>query len=175
MKPTVITLFAVLAMGASHVAAAQAPNPCALLTAEEVSKAVPGSGPATTDRSLEKYGISRCQWGRALVLVAGVGDEPQDPPQVEARSLLDGFVDPLRPSAAKSIRYERLTGVGDEAIAVVERRDEMKGILNDAVILVVRRGKRQVSVVAGPVAGRERAEWLRVLGDLGKAIASRLG
>jgi hypothetical protein len=171
---TIAALVGVVVAGWSQAATAQTLNPCALLTAAEARQAVPRSGPATNDRSLEKYGVSRCHWGEVLVLLLGVGDEPEDPPKVEARTLVEGFVDPLRSSAARSVRFETLAGVGDEAIAVVERRDEAKGFLNDAVILVVRRGKRQVSLLAQGVAGRERAEWLRVLSDLGQAIAKRL-
>jgi hypothetical protein len=39
----------------------------------------------------------------------------------------------------------------------------------------VRRGKRQIVVLTNELARRERADALKVLSDLGKAIAKRLG
>ena len=84
------------------------------------------------------------------------------------------FLDPLRNDAAKNVRYETLTGVGDQAVAVVEREDKVKGFGATAAILVVRRSKQQVAVLSTGLARRERAEALRVLGELGKAIARRL-
>jgi hypothetical protein len=72
------------------------------------------------------------------------------------------------------VRFETLPGVGDAAVAVVERRDDARGILQDGAILVVRRGKRQVWIMAPALSRRERSEALRVLGELGRAMARRL-
>lgn len=58
---------------------------------------------------------------------------------------------------------------------MVEREDKAKGFTTSAAILVVRRGKQQVAALSGDLARRERAEALRILGELGKAIARRLG
>ena len=66
------------------------------------------------------------------------------------------------------------SGVGDAAVAIVERRNEAKGILRDGAILVVRRCKRQVAIMAPALARRDRPEALRIFGELGTAIAGRL-
>jgi hypothetical protein len=151
-------------------------DPCALLTAAEIQQAFPGSRAGRADRPLEAAGMLRCVWDSPdghLFLVAG-GDAAEDTPKDEAETLALGLVNPARVDALRPVRFENLPGVGDTAVAVVERRDEAKGILQDGAILVVRRGKRQVSIMAPAFARRDRSEALRVLGELGKAIARRL-
>jgi hypothetical protein len=158
---------------------AQTPDPCALLTPAEMQQAFPGTKPGRTDRKLEKDGIVRCEWtydtGR-VVLIAG-SDSPDDSPVDEAKTMMAAFVDPTRPSAERQARIETLAGVGDKTVAVLERQDQAKGFTRDGLVLVVRRGNRQVVLMAvppGDLLRRERADALRVLSDLGKAIAKRL-
>ena len=151
-------------------------DPCALLTTAEVQQAFPRSRPGRADRPLETAGIFRCVWESPdghLILVAGE-DAAEDTPKDEAETLALGLVNPARVDALRPVRFESLPGVGDAAVAIVERRDEVRGILQDGAILVVRRGKRQVSIMAPALARRDRSEALRVLGELGKAIATRL-
>jgi hypothetical protein len=156
---------------------AQATDPCALLSAAEVQQAFPGSKPGRMNRALEKNGILSCEWvqptGR-MVLISGADDE-SDTPVDEAKTMMMAFVDPLRADAQRNVRIEKLPGVGDEAVAVVEREDKAKGITQNGALLVVRRGKRQIVVLTNELARRERADALKVLSDLGKAIAKRLG
>jgi hypothetical protein len=152
-----------------------AQRPCDLLTTAEVQQVFPGSKPGRADRALEKQGIFRCQWETPMgSLLLITGDEVTEPPKEEAKTWTLGLVDPLRSDAERRVRYEVLTGVGDEAIAVVERRDQEKGFIQNAAFLVVRRGKRQVSVMSTGLASRERGEALKVLAELGKAIAKKL-
>jgi len=139
-----------------------------------VQQAFPGATAGRLDRELEKYGLLRCEWkhsGGRLILITGADT---DPVKVEAQSMADTFLDPLRSDAGRHVRYEKLSGVGDEAIAIVEREDKVKGFMQSAAILVVQRGTRQVSMLSSELAHRERADALRVLSDLGKAIAKRL-
>jgi hypothetical protein len=151
-------------------------DPCTLLTIAEVQQAFPGSKAGELDRSQEKDGIVKCVWrGSAGVLFVFTGDEITETPRAEAESTWAlTFLDPLRNDAGKHVRYETLTGVGDQAVAVVEREDKVKGFLQPAAILVVRRGKQQVAILSSDLARRERAEALRILGELGKAIAKRV-
>jgi hypothetical protein len=154
---------------------AQVKDPCTLLTTAEVQQAFPGATAGRLDRELEKYGLLRCEWkypGGRLILIAGA-DGP-DPLMDEAQGMTQTFLDPLRADAGRHVRYEKLSGVGDEAIAVVERVDKAKGFMQDGAILVVQRGTRQVSMLSSDLARRERADALRVLSDLGKAIAKRM-
>jgi hypothetical protein len=165
----------VMFFGSTRTADAQT-DPCALLTTAEVQQAFPGSKAGRVDRALEKEGIFRCTWDSAdggLILVAGQ-DAPEDTPKDEAEVLALALVTPARADALRPVRFETLPGVGDAALAIVERRDEAKGILQDGAILVVRRGERQVAVMAPGLARRDRHEALRILGELGKAIARRL-
>jgi hypothetical protein len=180
MKTTHVALFMSMTLFAPTLAIhAQGPDPCALLTAADVQKAFPGSKAGQLDRTLEKNGgILRCKWDNPTgwLLVISGADAPEDTPQEEAETLAVAFIDPVRGNLKRSVRFESLPGVGDQAIAVVERRDEAKGILQDGALMVVRRGNRQVVVIAqGLARSRERVEALRVLGELGKVVAKKLG
>ena len=178
MKAISLALLAgVVLFTSPRVVNAQAGDPCTLLTAAEVQQAFPGSKPGRLDRDLEKYGILRCEWilpmGR-MVLVSG-SDDDSDNPVDEAKTMMMGFVDPLNAAAQRNVRIEQLPGVGDQAVAVVEREDKTKGITQNGALLVVRRGKRQIVVLANNLVRPDRVEALKVLSDLGKAIAKRLG
>jgi hypothetical protein len=164
----------------TYVGNAQTPDPCALLTVAELQPAFPGAKLGRTIRTLEKEGILSCEWvsstGR-VVLVAGA-DSADDTPIDEAKTLMAAFVDPLRADAERHVRFETLPGVGDKAVALLERQDQAKGITQNGVLLVVRRGQRQVSLMAvppGDLMRRERADALKIVAELGKAIARRLG
>jgi hypothetical protein len=178
MKAISLALLTGVALFTSpRVVNAQAADPCALLTAAEVQQAFPGSKPGRLDRALEKQGILRCEWilpiGR-MVLISGADDE-SDTPIDEAKTMMAAFVDPLRADAERNVRFEKLSGVGDDAVAVVEREDKAKGITQNGALLVVRRSKRQIVVIADNLVRPDRVEALKVLSDLGKAIAKRLG
>lgn len=175
MRKTVIAIFTCAAVVGSHrPARAQSEGPCALLTTAEVQQAFPQTKPGRLDRSLEKHGMLRCVWdypGGSLLILA---DKDNGTPKEEAKGMTDAFLDPLRPGSERNVRYEALPGVGDQAIAIVEREDKAKGFATSAAILVVQRGQRQVTVMSGELGRRDRAEALRVLAELGKAIAKRL-
>jgi hypothetical protein len=184
ISPSTLGLLSVLAVLAStSLGNAQAVDPCALLTAAEMQQAFPGTKPgnaARPDRTLQQAGISRCEWihtsGR-VVLITG-GDSAEDSPEDEAKTMMSAFVDPTRPDAERRVRIETLPGVGDKTVAVLERQDTPKGITGSGVVLVVRRGKRQVVLMAMPpgnLVQRDRADALKVLADLGRAIAKRMG
>ncbi len=152
-------------------------GPCALLTTAEVERAFPGTKPGRVDRTQEKYGVVSCRWDSPIGLfsiISSPDHAASESVRDEARGWTLTFLDPLRADAARHVRYEPLPGVGDEAIAIVEKEDKAKGFLQDGAILVVRRGTRQVSAMSSHLGRRERAEALRVLTTLGTAIASRL-
>jgi hypothetical protein len=151
-------------------------DPCGLLTIAEIRRAFPDSKPGKLDRSQEeKYGIVTCRWdsptGSFGIMI---GDEAPDPARQEAETWTLMFLDPVRRDAARHVRYEVLPGVGDEAIAVVEREDKAKGFIQNGALLVVRRGQRQITATSTDLARRDRAEALKVLDELGRAIAGRL-
>jgi len=181
MKTRYLGVLAGLAVLAStRLGHAQIPDPCALLTPAEMQPVFPGTKPGRIDRALEKNDILRCEWiynsGRVVLIAGADGDE--DLPVDDAKTFMMSFVDPRRPDAEHRVRFETLPGVGDKAVAVLERGDAGKGITQDGVVLVVRRGKRQVALLAVPpgnLTRLERADALRLLSDLGKVIAKRLG
>ena len=174
-KTTVpILLAGLIASFSMSGASAQDGDPCALLTTAEVQQAFPGAKSGERDRELEKYGILRCSWsyptGRLVLLASDEEESAKD----GAEGLLSTFVDPLRGDAGTRVRYEPLPGIGDQAVAVLEREDKAKGFTRDGAILVVQRGKRQVAAISSDLSRRDRAEALRVFTELGKAIAKRL-
>jgi hypothetical protein len=150
-------------------------DPCALLAVDEVRRALPGSEPGGIERGLEKQGILSCSWkspdGRLFLIASR---EPEGSVKDEARTLAQTIVDPLRPDAERRLRFDVMPGIGDEAIAVVERRDTANGLMQDAALIVVRRGTWLVSLLAPELARRERADALRMLAELGKGVARRL-
>jgi hypothetical protein len=159
----------------SPPAGTAAEGPCALLTTAEVQRAFAGAKPAKLDRSLVSSGILRCAWeypgGRFGIID---GTEEADPVRTEAQTWTLGFIDPLNRDASRHVRYERLTGVGDEAIAVVERADPAKGFVANGAFLVVRRGARQITMMDAALAARDRPAALAALQELGKAAAKRM-
>ena len=178
---SLITIVGLIAIGPASAPEAIL-DPCTLLTATDLQQVFPGTGAGKLDRSQEKTGLLKCTWAypagsryTAGTLFVFTSDEVTETPREEAADTWAlTFLDPLRDDAAKHVRYETLTGVGDQAVAVVEREDKAKGFSTNAAILVVRRGKQQVSVLSPDLARRERAEALQLLGELGKAIARRL-
>lgn len=157
-------------------AAAVAPlkEPCGLLTIDEVRRVFPSTKAGEPDRRNEKNGIFTCVFahdgGRLLIIT---GEEEETPAQ-EARSWVDSFADPLSNGAIKNVRFEKITGAGDSAVAVVERADKAKGFMQNGAYIVVRRGSQQVTVMSPDLAARERPAALAALTDLGKAVAGRL-
>ena len=150
-------------------------DPCKLLTDAEVRKVFPKASTAKPERTREKYGIAACLWehpaGRFAVQLMHA--DPKSTVE-EARGLAIGFVDPLKPGAARNLRFEKIADVGEEAVAVVEQQDEKKGILADAAYLITQRGDRQIMILAMDLARADRAVALRTLADFGRAAAGRL-
>jgi hypothetical protein len=183
MKKTAVVIIAVIsivsmcanALTAGAQRADAQIDPCALLAIDEVRQVLPGTKPGRIERGLEKQGILRCSWespdGRLFLIASR---EAEDSAKDEARSWVQAFVDPLRLDAEKRVRFDVIPGIGDEAIAVVERRDTANGITQDAALISIKRGTWSVSLLAPQLARRERADALRVLTELGKGIARRL-
>jgi hypothetical protein len=108
-----------------------------------------------------------------LVLQLTVGAKPGSSRE-EAEGIAFGFVDPLKPAARKQIRFEKIDGVGSEAVAVVEQADEKRGILSDAAYLYTQRGDVQLMVMAVDLARGDRTAALKAMREIGKVAAARL-
>ena len=81
---------------------------------------------------------------------------------------------PLTPDAAKHVRYETMTDVADQARAIVEPKDDTKGILTDSAILLAQRKGLQLTLMSTELAKRDRAAALNALEELGRAAGKRL-
>ena len=152
-----------------------ATDPCGLLTDAEVRKVFPDAERGRLDRRLEAHGIVSCLWDHpgGQFIAQFFKGEPAAV-EDEIRSRASGFVDPVKPGARANVRYETLAGVGDRAVAAIERADNQTGILSDFALLVVRRGNRQVAFQSTQLAARERAAALEALEGLGRAAAKRM-
>lgn len=152
-----------------------AEGPCSLLALVDVQRAFPGSEPGRLDRRQEQSGSMTCVWvyptGRFSIIA---GNEAPQPAIEEARGWTLMFRDPLKPDAERHVRYERVEGAGDEAIAVVEPADASKGFIEDGALLVIRKGNRQITMMSTDLARRGRLEAMRTLAALGAAVANRL-
>jgi hypothetical protein len=148
-------------------------GPCALLTITEVRQAFPDSQPGEPDRN---SGSARaCGWshrgGRLSIAIAPASSGPiKDDAAMWAREWLD----PFRRDAVSNLRFEVLRSVGDDAIALVEAADARRGLVDSGAMLIVRRGSTQATVMASSLASRDRSEALRILEQLGSALAARL-
>ena len=162
-------------LAAAH-AAAPSGSPCRLLQMGEVESVFSGAKDGEVDNSRQQYGISACIWPTARNRFAAqywssVGASARD----EASGLMLAAIDPLKgPSARNNIRYEEIAGVGEEAVAIVEPKDESRGVLDDVAVLVARRGDHILVLTAPELVRSERTQALRELQALGKSAVERL-
>jgi hypothetical protein len=152
-----------------------ATNPCSLLTAGEISAVLPGAKAGKPDASREKYGISACEWstqnGRFIAQRwQSEGDSAMD----EIRTLMMGIVDPMKSSALANVRFETFTGIGEQAVAVVEVKDPKRGIIGEAATLVAKRGDQVLMLIAPELTRRDRAKALAALQSLAQKSIGRL-
>jgi hypothetical protein len=149
-------------------------NPCRLLSDAEVAAVFRGSKSGIPERTREKYGITACVWSTpggsfAVQLWTGEPGTAED----EIRGLMIGIVDPLKPSAQGSVRFETVD-VGERAMVAIEKQDAQRGILNDAAVLVTQRGEQILVLQSTELARRERPAALAALTSLAKQAVSRL-
>lgn len=162
-------------VAAAPVLAVAADGPCRLLTDAEVRAVFPDAKTGKRNRSREEYGISACQWSGAHGdFVAEVWKAKGSSADNEIRGLMGGFVDPRMAAAEKNVRYESVSGVGDQACAVVEIEDEQRGVLSNVALLVARRGDQILALSSPELPHRERGAALRALRELGRVAARRL-
>jgi hypothetical protein len=148
---------------------------CRLLKTSEVSANLSKAEPGKAETTREKYGITACEWSTEKYRFAAQYWTSEHPSaQEEASGLSLGALDPLKPGVGKNVRYETIQGVGDQAVAVIEKQDAARGILNDFVMLVAQKGNTILVLFAPELADTDRAQALRALQTLGKSAAERL-
>jgi hypothetical protein len=148
---------------------------CRLLTTSEVNAVLPGAKRGKVDKSREQYGISACIWETERTrLVVQYWKSEGGSASEEASGLTLGVVDPLKPGVAKNVRYENVSGVGEQAVAVVETADAQRGILTDVAMLVAQSGDQILVVFASGLARAERDTAIAGLKTLGGKSVKRL-
>lgn len=150
-------------------------DPCKLLDVASIRRALPGAGDGVRDHRADGMGLASCVWespkGR-IVLQTGTG-APE-----AARELVGlvvtGNLDP-RPHMHDPVRYESLSGIGDQAVAVVEEIDAEKGILGSIAAAGVQKGDRKMTLMTSlPSAPEHRQSTLEALRQLVATAAKRL-
>ena len=150
-------------------------DPCGLLTMSEIRRALPKVTKATREESLVAYGMKGCDWhgatGKAPMLevrvwqVSGADDTPMD----NARTLAMGVADPTRAGTQEAVRLEKLAGIGEDAVAIVEKTDEARGILTTCAFISLQKNGRIVTMASSDIAAGDRSLALEQLKALGKA------
>ena len=153
-------------------------DPCTVLPFAAVQKAFPGAKPGERTARVEKYGLTECLWedGHGRVLLSVQEFYGRDSAMDEAQSFAMALVDPSHEDSLRNVRREILTGIGlgNEAVALVEARDDKRGIVNDGAMLILHRGDRTLFLSSTVLQERDRAAALKVFEELGRIAAKRL-
>lgn len=165
--------------GAAAETAAGAPlaadDPCRLLTNPEVRGIFPEAEAGQRERTREKYGITACIWKTPTgVFALELWTLEENSVDSEIRGLSSAFIDPVNPAARDNVRFETIAGVGEAAMAVVEVRDEQRGIVADVALLVSQRGTQVLEVESSDLPRGDRAAALRALTTLAKLADARM-
>ena len=180
---SLVSLLAIIVTGHVGVAVAQTPSklpsgdPCTVVPLSDVQKAFPGAKPGERITRKEKYGVTECTWKDGSgVVVFGVqeffgSDSAMDETKGFVLAMVEG-----KTANARNVRYEILTGVGlgNEAVAFVETRDDKRGIVSEGAMLVLHRGQRTLWLTSPTLPQRDRAAALKTFEALGRIAAKRL-
>ncbi|MET1022964.1 MAG: hypothetical protein ABWX87_01515 [Pseudoxanthomonas sp.] len=148
---------------------------CALVTDAEVRAVFPTAAAGKAENTRIKYGIRGCVWegsfGRLVVQLM-----PAD--QVDAertmRSMIDGFLDPLRTDARQHVRLAPLQGLGAGATAVLEPEDTANGILTEVAMMAAVKGDTTLMILSDGLASGDRAQGLQKLQSLAQHAYARM-
>lgn len=153
---------------------------CGLLALSDVRSVLPEAVKPVRRDNLADQGINGCGWyvasGKYPVLEVSVwqASGADDTPMENARTLAMGFEDPLRGDAQRAVRFENVGGVGDNAVAIIEKTDSARGIMTTGALLTLQKNGKIATVSSSQLATRDRATALEQLTGLGKAVARRL-
>lgn len=162
------------AEGGAIAAPLAADDPCRLLTTSEVRGIFPEAEAGVRERSREKYGISACVWKTPTgVFALELWTLEPNSVDSEIRGLSSAFIDPVNPAARDNVRFETITGVGEAAMAVVEVRDEQRGIIADVALLLSQRGTQVLEVESSDLPRGDRVAALQALTTLAKFADAR--
>ena len=73
-----------------------------------------------------------------------------------------------------AVRYETIPGIGEQAMALVEKQDDARGILTDAAMLVTLRTGQFLELQSQDLARGDRTAALKSLATLARSAVARL-
>jgi len=158
------------------MAAASVPtdSPCALTSDAEVRQSFAGAKDGKRDHSLDQYRIATCTWDTPTNTFVVQIFKAKGTVEDELRSRASGAIDPVKPGAGKSVRYEKVAGVAEDTMVSAEQADTAQGLFSDIAVLVIKRGDRMAVLFARSLIDGDRAKTLAALEALGRSAAGRL-
>ena len=148
-------------------------NACDLLTDAEVRQVFPPAASGKRNTESLQYGLDRCAWktptGQIGIEVSKVEAAAFEN---DLRGELQGAVDPRVNGALERIQFHKVAGIGDHAVAVLEKQDTQRGIYADITLLAIQHGHRMAVLMLNE--GSPSAASLDRLKDLGYKLAPRL-
>lgn len=173
--PATLALFMVLSGPANAQKAPLPGDACNLLTNTEVRQVFPGARDGVHETGTERYGVASCSWklneGHLGLNLIDDGDDLA----TEVRALVEAFVGPLRPDAARHVRLIKVAALGDGALGFAEPRNDAKGIPSAIALLMVQRGGKQITLFSNrTLAEAERDAAMKSLQDLARAAVRRM-
>ena len=152
-------------------------DPCQLLTDAEVRHVFPDAKSGQRERNEQLGGLSNvaCKWSSpgGLLYVQIFNRKPNESIETEIGLYTMNFITVPDFELARIVRLETVNNVGERALAAVEQADAQRH-LQDGAVIVFDRGPRTIFIVAPQLARRGRAAALKVLEELGRAVAKRL-
>lgn len=153
-------------------------DPCQLLTDAEVRQVFPDAKSGQRERKDDgPLSFGACKWSSpksaGVLYVQIFNRKPNESIESEIGLYTMNFITVPDFELARIVRLEKVNNVGERALAAVEQADAQRH-LQDGAVIVFDRGERTIYIVAPQLARRERAAALKVLEELGRAVAKRL-
>ena len=160
---------------ASNAPVAPADNACDLLTDAEVRQVFPKAASGKRNTESLQYGLDRCAWKTPTGQIGvEVSREEANTFAKDLRAELQGAVDPRVQGALDRLRFQPVDGIGDHAIAVLEKGDAKLGIYADVALLAIQRNHRMAVLMVHGGSLDVPAKTLDNLQRLGRPLAARL-
>ena len=150
-------------------------GPCDLLSLNEVRQFFPTAQAGRRDPEREKMiQHPECNWSDSAGIRQLTIQETGKIKSVEddIHGWSEALIDLRMPDAKRNVRYEKLIGVGDDAMAVVEIADKKRGILETGAFVVIKRGGKSILMIFTPFSDRTSA--LKIAENLGREAAGRM-
>lgn len=150
-------------------------NACNLLTDAEVRAVYPDASAGKRNTESLQYGLDRCAWETSTAQVGvEVSKVEANAFEGELRAELQGAVDPRIQGALDRIKFHPVDGIGDHAIAVLEKGDANRGTYTDIALLAIQRNHRMAVLMVHERSSDAPLPSLDSLRALGSRLAPRL-